>query len=98
MQAVMMRWCGRAAGSIGNVSSNRGLRGSQVHGYAASKWGEFAADHNPRSWNLAPQTPETIRVNSFNPGFIAPRTAKIPQGMLVIRAGCPEQGRGTGRG
>ncbi len=89
-----MKAAGR--GSIVNVSSVEGLRGSvRLHGYTASK---FAVRGLTKS--LAVELgPAGIRVNSIHPGFIhTDMTVRIDPEALVIplsRAGVPGDLAGT---
>jgi 3alpha(or 20beta)-hydroxysteroid dehydrogenase len=84
-----MKAAGR--GSIVNVSSVEGLRGSvHLHGYTASK---FAVRGLTKS--LAVELgPSGIRVNSVHPGFIRTEmTTRIdPEGLVIplARSGVPE--------
>lgn len=84
-----MKAAGR--GSIINVSSVEGLRGSErLHGYTASK---FAVRGLSKS--LAVELgPDGVRVNSIHPGFIVTdMTTRIDPDRLVIplrRPGAPE--------
>ncbi|MCD0445684.1 glucose 1-dehydrogenase [Glycomyces sp. A-F 0318] len=80
-----MKAAGR--GSIVNVSSVEGLRGSvRLHGYTASK---FAVRGLTKS--LAVELgPDGVRVNSVHPGFIATdMTTRIDPDRLVIPLGRP---------
>lgn len=84
-----MKAAGR--GSIVNVSSVEGLRGSvRLHGYTASK---FAVRGLTKS--LAVELgPSGVRVNSIHPGFVRTEmTTRIdPEGLVIplARAGVPE--------
>jgi 3alpha(or 20beta)-hydroxysteroid dehydrogenase len=76
-------------GSIMNVSSVEGLRGSRwSHGYVASKWAVRGLAKSV-ALELAPYK---IRVNSIHPGLIrTPLTEKIPDDLITIPMGRPAQ-------
>jgi 3alpha(or 20beta)-hydroxysteroid dehydrogenase len=91
IQAVVDPMIAAGGGSIVNISSIEGLRGSPwVHAYATSKWAVRGLTKSA-ALELAPNN---IRVNSIHPGFIrTAMTAKLPQDALNIplgRAGEPE--------
>jgi 3alpha(or 20beta)-hydroxysteroid dehydrogenase len=80
------------AGSIVNVSSIEGLRGTPwAHGYVASKWGVRGITKSV-AMELAPHG---VRVNSLHPGLIrTPLTEKVPDNIIKIplgRAGTAEE-------
>jgi len=85
MQAAVRPMKDAGGGSIINVSSVEGLRGSPgMHGYVASKWA-IRGISKSAALELAPNG---IRVNSIHPGFIrTPMTAQIPEGLLQIPLG-----------
>jgi 3alpha(or 20beta)-hydroxysteroid dehydrogenase len=74
-------------GSIMNVSSIEGLRGSiGSHAYVASKWAVRGLAKSA-ALELAPHN---IRVNSIHPGLIrTPLTEKIPDDLVTIPPGRP---------
>ncbi|MEQ6900960.1 glucose 1-dehydrogenase [Nocardioides sp. YIM 152588] len=89
-----MRACADAliadgGGSIVNVSSIEGLRGTPwAHGYVASKWGLRGLTKSV-AMELASQG---VRVNSLHPGLIkTPITEGIPDDMIPIPLGRPGQ-------
>ncbi|TIC81519.1 glucose 1-dehydrogenase [Nocardioides sp. GY 10113] len=89
-----MRACADAmiaagGGSIINVSSIEGLRGTPwAHGYVASKWGLRGLTKSV-AMELAPHG---VRVNSLHPGLIrTPITEGIPDDMIPIPLGRPGQ-------
>lgn len=85
IRAVSPIMADAGSGSIINISSVEGLRGSAgLHGYVASKFGvrgltkSVALELGPRG----------VRVNSVHPGFIeTPMTAGIDAGDLLIPLG-----------
>lgn len=85
MQAAVRPMKDAGGGSIINVSSVEGLRGSPgMHGYVASKWA-IRGITKSAALELAPRG---IRVNSIHPGFIrTPMTEQIPEGFLQIPLG-----------
>ncbi len=85
MQAAVRPMKDAGGGSIINVSSVEGLRGSPgMHGYVASKWA-IRGISKSAALELAPQG---IRVNSIHPGHIrTPMTENIPDGFLQIPLG-----------
>jgi 3alpha(or 20beta)-hydroxysteroid dehydrogenase len=89
VQAVIDPMTEAGGGSIINVSSIEGLRGTPwAHGYVASKWGVRGLTKSA-AVELAPQG---IRVNSVHPGLIrTPMTESIPDDMLPIPLGRPAE-------
>jgi 3alpha(or 20beta)-hydroxysteroid dehydrogenase len=85
MQAAVEPMIAASGGSIINISSVEGLRGSPgLYGYVASKWGVRGLA-KAAALELAPHK---IRVNSIHPGFIrTPMTAGIPEDFLQIPLG-----------
>jgi 3alpha(or 20beta)-hydroxysteroid dehydrogenase len=85
MQAAVEPMIAAGSGSIINISSVEGLRGSPgLYGYVASKWGVRGLA-KAAALELAPHK---IRVNSIHPGFIrTPMTAGIPEDFLQIPLG-----------
>ena len=89
MQAVVEQMKAAGGGSIINVSSIEGLRGSvMVHPYVASKW---AVRGLAKSAALE-LGKDNIRVNSVHPGFIrTPMTKHFPDDMITAPLGRPGQ-------
>ncbi len=89
MQAVVEHMKAAGGGSIINVSSIEGLRGSvMVHPYVASKW---AVRGLAKSAALE-LGKDNIRVNSIHPGFIrTPMTKHFPDDMVTAPLGRPGQ-------
>jgi 3alpha(or 20beta)-hydroxysteroid dehydrogenase len=87
MQAVVEQMKAAGGGSIINVSSIEGLRGSvMVHPYVASKW---AVRGLAKSAALE-LGKDNIRVNSVHPGFIrTPMTKHFPDDMVTAPLGRP---------
>ncbi|MEO8816021.1 MAG: glucose 1-dehydrogenase [Mycobacterium sp.] len=85
MQAAADPMIAAGGGSIINISSVEGLRGSPgLHGYVASK---FAVRGLTKSVALE-LAPHQIRANSIHPGFIrTPMTEGIPEDFLQIPLG-----------
>ena len=95
-RAVVPQMKAQGSGSIINISSVEGLRGSPgLHGYTAAKFGVRGL-----SQSMAVELgPFGIRVNSVHPGFIrSAMTTRIDPAHLDIplgRAGEPEDVAGT---
>ena len=87
MQAVVEAMRAAGGGSIINVSSIEGLRGSvMVHPYVASKW---AVRGLAKSAALE-LGKDNIRVNSVHPGFIrTPMTKYFPDDLMTAPLGRP---------
>ncbi len=86
-RAVVPSMKAQGKGSIINISSVEGMRGSPgLHGYTASKFGVRGL-----SQSLAVELgPSGIRVNSVHPGFITTdMTTRIDPGRLDIPLGRP---------
>jgi 3alpha(or 20beta)-hydroxysteroid dehydrogenase len=82
IRAVVPAMIAAGGGSIINVSSTEGLRGTPgVHGYVASK---FAVRGLAKSTALE-LAPHGIRVNSIHPGLVrTPMVEGIPEDFLTI--------------
>lgn len=85
MQAAVEPMIAAGGGSIINISSVEGLRGSPgLYGYVASKFGVRGLA-KAAALELAPHK---IRVNSIHPGMVrTPMTAGIPEDFLQIPLG-----------
>ncbi len=92
MQASADAMIATGKGSIVNVSSIEGIRGTGwAHGYVASKWAVRGITKSV-AMELAPHG---VRANSIHPGLIrTPLTEKIPENIIKIpmgRAGTIEE-------
>jgi 3alpha(or 20beta)-hydroxysteroid dehydrogenase len=87
MQAVVAQMKAAGGGSIINVSSIEGLRGSvMMHPYVASKWAVRGLSKSA-ALELGK---DNIRVNSIHPGFIrTPMTKHFPDDMVTAPLGRP---------
>lgn len=85
MQAVADAMIAAGGGSIINMSSIEGLRGTPwAHGYVATKWAVRGLTKSV-AVELAGHN---IRVNSLHPGMIrTPMTAHLPEDMISIPLG-----------
>ncbi|MCF3939453.1 MULTISPECIES: glucose 1-dehydrogenase [Gordonia] len=89
MQAAVEPMIAAGGGSIINVSSVEGLRGSPwAHGYVATKWGVRGLAKSA-ALELAPHN---IRVNSIHPGMIrTPMTEGLPEDIVKTPLGRPAE-------
>jgi 3alpha(or 20beta)-hydroxysteroid dehydrogenase len=89
MQVAVEPMIAAGGGSIINVSSIEGLRGSPwAHGYVASKWGVRGLAKSA-ALELAPHN---IRVNSIHPGLVrTPMTENLPDDLVTIPLGRPAE-------
>ena len=89
MQVAVEPMIAAGGGSIINVSSIEGLRGSPwAHGYVASKWGVRGLAKSA-ALELAPHN---IRVNSIHPGLVrTPMTENLPEDLVTIPLGRPAE-------
>lgn len=91
MQAAADAVIAAGGGSMINVSSIEGLRGTPwAHGYVAAKWGVRGLTKSV-ALELARHG---VRVNSIHPGHIkTPLTENIPDDMLTVPLGRPGEPR-----
>jgi 3alpha(or 20beta)-hydroxysteroid dehydrogenase len=92
MQAAADPMIAAGGGSIVNVSSIEGMRGTPwAHGYVATKWAVRGLSKSV-AMELAAHN---VRVNSIHPGLVrTPMTEHIPEDMVTIplgRAAQPEE-------